>query len=131
MSNPIDSAATKEHTSVASPKVQSPDVVTHAVPLTTVPPQTSTKSKAKSSMKKTAPKIALSMSNLYLSENPFKSSNVEADVTASGTSISAANVDATSNASETLGLDKPRSVENLGKVDVNPTVDDTTVAEAS
>ncbi|MCI58597.1 hypothetical protein A2U01_0079852, partial [Trifolium medium] len=44
------------------------------------------------------------MSDLYLSENPFKSSNVESDVTASGTSKSAANVDASGNASETLGL---------------------------
>ncbi|MCI85421.1 hypothetical protein A2U01_0106700, partial [Trifolium medium] len=31
----------------------------------------------------------------------------------------------------TLGLDKPRSVENLGKDDANPIVDDTTVVEAS
>ncbi|MCI88587.1 hypothetical protein A2U01_0109874, partial [Trifolium medium] len=42
-----------------------------------------------------------------------------------------ANVDASGNASETLGLEEPRSAENLGKVDVNPIVDDTTVAEAS
>ncbi|MCI83891.1 hypothetical protein A2U01_0105167, partial [Trifolium medium] len=44
---------------------------------------------------------------------------------------STANVDASVDASETLGLEKPKSVENLGKVDVNPTVDDTIVAEAS
>ncbi|MCI60015.1 hypothetical protein A2U01_0081270, partial [Trifolium medium] len=42
-----------------------------------------------------------------------------------------ANVDATVNAAETLGSDKPRSVENLGKDDANPTVNDTTVVEAS
>ncbi|MCI74138.1 hypothetical protein A2U01_0095402, partial [Trifolium medium] len=30
----------------------------------------------------------------------------------------------------TLGLEESRSVENLGKIDVNPTVDDTTIAEA-
>ncbi|MCI73988.1 hypothetical protein A2U01_0095252, partial [Trifolium medium] len=30
-----------------------------------------------------------------------------------------------------LGLDKPRSDENLGKDDINPSVDDTIVAEAS
>ncbi|MCI63413.1 hypothetical protein A2U01_0084670, partial [Trifolium medium] len=33
--------------------------------------------------------------------------------------------------SETLGLGKPRSVENLGKDDTNPSVDDTPVVEAS
>ncbi|MCI63184.1 hypothetical protein A2U01_0084441, partial [Trifolium medium] len=69
--------------------------------------------------------------DLYLSDNPFKSSNVESDVTASGTIKSDANVDGTVNASETLGLDKSRSVENLGKDDANPTIDDTTVSEAS
>ncbi|MCI48514.1 hypothetical protein A2U01_0069757, partial [Trifolium medium] len=31
----------------------------------------------------------------------------------------------------TLGLEESRSVENLGKIDVNPTIDDTAVAEAS
>ncbi|MCI43368.1 hypothetical protein A2U01_0064605, partial [Trifolium medium] len=71
------------------------------------------------------------MSDLYLSENPFKPSNVESDVTASGTSISAADVDASGNVSETLGLEKPKTDENLGKVDLNPTVDDTTAAEVS
>ncbi|MCI91584.1 hypothetical protein A2U01_0112878, partial [Trifolium medium] len=34
------------------------------------------------------------MSDLHLSDNPFKSSNVDSDVTASGTIKSAANVDA-------------------------------------
>ncbi|MCI46323.1 hypothetical protein A2U01_0067563, partial [Trifolium medium] len=66
------------------------------------------------------------MSDLYLSENPFKASNVESNVAASGTSEIVANIDATVKASETLGSNKPRSVENLGKDDVNPTV-----AEAS
>ncbi|MCI41731.1 hypothetical protein A2U01_0062965, partial [Trifolium medium] len=56
-------------------------------------------------------------------------SNVESNVAASGTSEIVANVDATVNVSETLGLVKPRSAENLGKSDVNPTVDDTTIAE--
>ncbi|MCI77558.1 hypothetical protein A2U01_0098828, partial [Trifolium medium] len=65
------------------------------------------------------------------SDNPFKSTNVEYDVTASGTVKSAADVDAPAKASKTLGLVKSRSVENLGKSDVNPIVDDTTVAEAS
>ncbi|MCI23981.1 hypothetical protein A2U01_0045164, partial [Trifolium medium] len=60
------------------------------------------------------------MSDLYLSENPFKSSNVELNVTASSTSKSVANVDASGNASETLRLEKPRSDENLGKSDLNP-----------
>ncbi|MCI78628.1 hypothetical protein A2U01_0099899, partial [Trifolium medium] len=39
--------------------------------------------------------------------------------------------DAPAKASETLGLVKFGSVENLGKNDVNLTVDDTTVSEAS
>ncbi|MCI41292.1 hypothetical protein A2U01_0062525, partial [Trifolium medium] len=106
------SAATNEQITVSSPKVQPSDIVTHAVSITTVPPQTSTKTKAKESVKKekhskvskttspsssikkfksksrkskprTTPKIALSMSDLYLSDNPFKSPNVESDVTAS------------------------------------------------
>ncbi|MCI61188.1 hypothetical protein A2U01_0082445, partial [Trifolium medium] len=68
-----------------------------------------------------------SMSDLYLSENPFKSSNVDSNVAASGTSEIVDNVYATVNASE----GKPRSVENLGKDDTNPTIDDTTIAEAS
>ncbi|MCI91156.1 hypothetical protein A2U01_0112450, partial [Trifolium medium] len=34
-------------------------------------------------------------------------------------------------ASETLGLVKPGSAENFGKSDANPTVGETTVAEAS
>ncbi|MCI73083.1 hypothetical protein A2U01_0094347, partial [Trifolium medium] len=55
----------------------------------------------------------------------------ESDVTASGTIKSDHIVDGTINASETLGLDKPRSAENLGKDDAHPTVDDTTVADAS
>ncbi|MCI40572.1 hypothetical protein A2U01_0061805, partial [Trifolium medium] len=59
------------------------------------------------SKSRTAPKIALSMSDLYLSENSFKSSNVESDVTASGTSKSAANDDASAST----------------KADDNPTVD--------
>ncbi|MCI97192.1 hypothetical protein A2U01_0118493, partial [Trifolium medium] len=42
------------------------------------------------------------MTDLYLSDNPLKSSNVESDVTASGTSISAANVDVSGIVSETL-----------------------------
>ncbi|MCI73646.1 hypothetical protein A2U01_0094910, partial [Trifolium medium] len=50
--NPINSAATDEQISVSSPKVQPSDVVAHAVPITTVPPQTSTKTRAKSSVKK-------------------------------------------------------------------------------
>ncbi|MCI61046.1 hypothetical protein A2U01_0082302, partial [Trifolium medium] len=41
MSNPIDSAATEEHVPVSSPKFQPSDIVAHAVPITTVPPQTS------------------------------------------------------------------------------------------
>ncbi|MCI25786.1 hypothetical protein A2U01_0046977 [Trifolium medium] len=57
--------------------------------------------------------------------------NVESDVTASGTVKSAADVDASVNASETLGLEEPRPDENLGKIDVNPTVDDTTVVQDS
>ncbi|MCI89720.1 hypothetical protein A2U01_0111009, partial [Trifolium medium] len=67
----------------------------------------------------------------YLSDNPFKSTNVESDVTASGMIKSAADVDASAKASETIGLVKPRSAENLGKSNVNPNVDETTVAEAS
>ncbi|MCI84250.1 hypothetical protein A2U01_0105526, partial [Trifolium medium] len=47
------------------------------------------------------------MSDLYLSGNPFKSSNVESNVAASATSEIVANVDATINAAETLGSDKP------------------------
>ncbi|MCI77789.1 hypothetical protein A2U01_0099059, partial [Trifolium medium] len=69
------------------------------------------------------------MSDLYLSENPFKSTNVESNVTASGTVKSATDVDVPAKASETLGLVKSGFVENLGKSDVNPTVDDTAVAE--
>ncbi|MCH96070.1 hypothetical protein A2U01_0017053 [Trifolium medium] len=120
---------------------------THVVPLSTVPPQSSAKARTKSTVKKTklskvskttspstssksksknrrsksttAPKIALSMSDLYLSENPFKSSNVESNVTASGTNKSVADVDASGNVSETLGLEKPKSVENLGEVSSN------------
>ncbi|MCI85496.1 hypothetical protein A2U01_0106775, partial [Trifolium medium] len=52
MSNPIDSAVTKEQITASPAKVQSSDIVTHAIPLTTVPPSTSTKTKAKSSVKK-------------------------------------------------------------------------------
>ncbi|MCI93355.1 hypothetical protein A2U01_0114653, partial [Trifolium medium] len=59
------------------------------------------------------------------------STNVESDVTTSGTIKSAADVDTSVIASETLGLEEPRSDENLGKIDENRTVDDTTVAEAS
>ncbi|MCI00651.1 hypothetical protein A2U01_0021673 [Trifolium medium] len=160
MSNPTDSAATKEQIAASSPRVQSSDFVTHAVPLTTILPQTSTKTKAKSYVKKeklpkvskttspsssskksksksrksksrTTPKVALSMTDLYLSENPFKSSNDESDVTTSGTIKSTANVDATDNASGTLGLEKPRSVENLGEDCPNPSVNVNPVAEAS
>ncbi|MCI92164.1 hypothetical protein A2U01_0113460, partial [Trifolium medium] len=40
-------------------------------------------------------------------------------------------VDVSAKASETLGSVKPRSAENLGKSDVNPTIDETTVAEDS
>ncbi|MCI97306.1 hypothetical protein A2U01_0118607, partial [Trifolium medium] len=57
------------------------------------------------------------MTDLYLSENPFKTSNVESNVAASGTSEIVGNIDATVKASETLGSDKPKSVENLGKDD--------------
>ncbi|MCI69870.1 hypothetical protein A2U01_0091133, partial [Trifolium medium] len=71
------------------------------------------------------------MSDLYLSENPFKSLNVESDVTASGTSKSASNVDASGNTSENLGLEKPMSVENLGEDSSNPNVDVNPDAEAS
>ncbi|MCI72594.1 hypothetical protein A2U01_0093857, partial [Trifolium medium] len=56
-----------------------------------------------------------------------KSSNVDSNVAASGTSEIVADV----NASETLGFDKPRSDENLGKDDTNPSVEDTSVVEAS
>ncbi|MCI93242.1 hypothetical protein A2U01_0114540, partial [Trifolium medium] len=52
MSNPIDSAATDEQITVSTPKVQPSDIVAHAVLITTVPPQTSTKTIAKSSVKK-------------------------------------------------------------------------------
>ncbi|MCI28514.1 hypothetical protein A2U01_0049715, partial [Trifolium medium] len=132
MSNPIDSAVAEKQVHESSPKVQSSDIVAHAVPITTVPPQTSTKTKAKSSVKKekhskvskttypspsskkskgkskksksrTGPKTALTMSDLYLSDNLFKSMNVESDVTASGTVKSTADVDASAKASETLG----------------------------
>ncbi|MCI63411.1 hypothetical protein A2U01_0084668, partial [Trifolium medium] len=51
-SNPIDSAATAEQITVSSPKVQPSDIVAHAVPISTVPPQISTKTRAKSSVKK-------------------------------------------------------------------------------
>ncbi|MCI74511.1 hypothetical protein A2U01_0095775, partial [Trifolium medium] len=47
------------------------------------------------------------MSDLYLSDNPFKSLNVESNVAASGTIKRAADVDASVNASETLGLEEP------------------------
>ncbi|MCI77297.1 hypothetical protein A2U01_0098567, partial [Trifolium medium] len=49
------------------------------------------------------------MSDLYLSDNPFKSTNVESDVTPSEMMKSVADVDATAKASETLGLVKPGS----------------------
>ncbi|MCI46409.1 hypothetical protein A2U01_0067649, partial [Trifolium medium] len=52
MSNPIDFAVTEKQVVVSSPKVRSSDIVAHVVPITTVPPQTSTKTKAKSSVKK-------------------------------------------------------------------------------
>ncbi|MCI66912.1 hypothetical protein A2U01_0088170, partial [Trifolium medium] len=42
-----------------------------------------------------------------------------------------ANVDASGNASETLGLEEPRSVENLGEDRPNPSVDVNLGAEAS
>ncbi|MCI54258.1 hypothetical protein A2U01_0075507, partial [Trifolium medium] len=58
---------------------------------------------------------------------PFKSSNVDSNVAASGTS----EIVAFGNASETLGSDKPRTVKNLGKDDTNPSVDDTLAVEAS
>ncbi|MCI73972.1 hypothetical protein A2U01_0095236, partial [Trifolium medium] len=67
------------------------------------------------------------MSDLYLSDNPFKSTNVESDVAASGTIKSTVAVDASVNASKTLGLEESRVDKNLGKIDVNPTVDDTAV----
>ncbi|MCI44655.1 hypothetical protein A2U01_0065894, partial [Trifolium medium] len=51
MSNSIDSVATDEQITVSSPKVQPSDIVAHAVRITTVPPQTSTKTRAKSSVK--------------------------------------------------------------------------------
>ncbi|MCI63098.1 hypothetical protein A2U01_0084355, partial [Trifolium medium] len=71
------------------------------------------------------------MSDMYLSDNPFKSSNVDSNVAAFCTSEIVADVDASAKASETLGLGKPRSGENLGKDDTNPSVDDTPVVEAS
>ncbi|MCI48912.1 hypothetical protein A2U01_0070155, partial [Trifolium medium] len=40
MSNPIDTVATNEQVTVSSPKVQLSDIVAHAIPITTVPPQT-------------------------------------------------------------------------------------------
>ncbi|MCI45218.1 hypothetical protein A2U01_0066457, partial [Trifolium medium] len=40
-------------------------------------------------------------------------------------------VDASAKASETLGLVKPRSAEDFGKSDVNPTVGETTVGETT
>ncbi|MCI31476.1 hypothetical protein A2U01_0052688, partial [Trifolium medium] len=52
MSNPIDSVTTEEQVTVSSSQIQSSDLVTHAIPLTIVPPQTSTKTKVKSSVKK-------------------------------------------------------------------------------
>ncbi|MCI34304.1 hypothetical protein A2U01_0055523, partial [Trifolium medium] len=67
------------------------------------------------------------MHDLYLSENPFQSSNVDPK---DDTSVNDSAIEINT-MSATLGLDKPRSVENLGKVDVNLTVDDTIVAEAS
>ncbi|MCI94290.1 hypothetical protein A2U01_0115588, partial [Trifolium medium] len=44
------------------------------------------------------------MSDLYLSDNPFKSSNVDSNVAASSTSEIVADVDASAKASEILGL---------------------------
>ncbi|MCI71596.1 hypothetical protein A2U01_0092859, partial [Trifolium medium] len=52
MSNPINSAATDKQISASSPKDQLSDIIAHAVPITTVPPQTSTKTRGKSSVKK-------------------------------------------------------------------------------
>ncbi|MCI33782.1 hypothetical protein A2U01_0054999, partial [Trifolium medium] len=111
MSNPIDFAVTEKQVPVSTSKDQSTDVVAHAVPTTTVPPQTSpsasskkSKSKSKKSKSKSGPKIALTMSDLYLSDNLFKSTNVKSDVTASGMVKSTADVDASAKASETLGL---------------------------
>ncbi|MCI59909.1 hypothetical protein A2U01_0081164, partial [Trifolium medium] len=52
MSNPIDSVANEEQVTISPSKVQSSRIVAHAVPITTIPPQTSTKTRAKSSVKK-------------------------------------------------------------------------------
>ncbi|MCI92306.1 hypothetical protein A2U01_0113602, partial [Trifolium medium] len=47
MSNPIISAATDEQISASSPKDHPSDIFAHAVPITTVPPQTSMKTRTK------------------------------------------------------------------------------------
>ncbi|MCI60222.1 hypothetical protein A2U01_0081477, partial [Trifolium medium] len=52
MSNPIDSVATEEQATASPPKVQSSGIVAHAVPNTTVPPQTSMNTRTKSSVKR-------------------------------------------------------------------------------
>ncbi|MCI20391.1 hypothetical protein A2U01_0041553 [Trifolium medium] len=52
MSNSTDSTSVKEQLTVSPSKVQSPEKITHAVPISTIPPQDSTKKKAKSSVKK-------------------------------------------------------------------------------
>ncbi|MCI07710.1 hypothetical protein A2U01_0028779, partial [Trifolium medium] len=131
MSNsPKSSPIATEQTSSPSKDVLS-DTITHAVPLTTILPQSSTKKKAKSSVKKekvskvsettsppvsikkskskskkmkskVAPKITLYMSDLYLSKNPFESINVESIVAASDVNKTVDDVEASGKASGTL-----------------------------
>ncbi|MCI71301.1 hypothetical protein A2U01_0092564, partial [Trifolium medium] len=64
------------------------------------------------------------MSDLYLKDNSFESSNVKTNVDASGLDTTVVDVEAPGKASETLGLEKPKSGEILGKSILSPSVDD-------
>ncbi|MCH91904.1 hypothetical protein A2U01_0012835, partial [Trifolium medium] len=160
MSNTTDSSPIKDQLTVSPSKEKSSVMITHAVPLTTVHPQSSkrkktksstvkkekpskvsetsspsaviklTKSKGKKSTSTVGPKIALTMSDLYLKDNPFQTSNVDSKVDASVEGSVVSNVETSVKASETLDLENPKSTENLGEPILN-SADDTNVGVGS
>ncbi|MCI03309.1 hypothetical protein A2U01_0024346, partial [Trifolium medium] len=121
--------------------------ITHAVPINTVSPQSSKKKRTRSTVKKekrskvsesvpspvsiknpkskgkkskstAGPRKALTMSELYHTENPFESSNEDPKVDTSVNVSVIGNVETSAKACETLGVENPKSTENLGIYDL-------------
>ncbi|MCH90078.1 envelope-like protein, partial [Trifolium medium] len=140
MSNSTESSPVVNQQTVSPSKEQTYEIIAHAVPITTVHPQSSKKKKTKSSKKEklsqvseiyppsasitvpkskgkkskryVVPRQALTMHELYIMENPFQP-NVESKVDASVKDFVVLNVEASVKASGT-DLENPKNSENLG-----------------